>query len=276
MKQQRPILSIIFVILAALACGKSAPPTDVPPATFTPTPEPPADNPCANILLPFDPGNQWIYQVEREEGQEKKIGMTVSSVDGAQATLDMLDTSTGVVVQTVVECNDGSILNYPTLSLGMLFSDDMQGDLVITYLSGVYMPAEEQFLASNWNLAWEGEYRANGTLNMAYEGDSMAITVDNSPLRMAWQVAGQEPVTVAAGTFDQAYKLIHRTELDAVVDMSGFLIQARMIIETEEWYGAGIGLLKTEVVEASIAFGGITFPVSMKGEIELVEFRSNP
>jgi hypothetical protein len=158
----------------------------------------------------------------------------------------------------------------------MLFSDDMQGDLAITYLSGVYMPAEEQFLASNWNLAWEGEYRANGILNMAYEGESMAITLDNSPLRMAWQVAGQETVTVPAGTFDQAYKLAHRTELDSAIDMSGFPLQATMIIETEEWYAAGLGLLKTEVREASIVFGGITFPVSMKGEVELLEFRSNP
>lgn len=276
MKRHHLIPAIIAILLVTLACGNfprlanGSQPTAIPSATQVPP------NPCANVLLPFEPGNGWIYRVEREAEQDKQIGLTVSLVEGSQATLDMLDTSSGVVVRTIVECDDGAIMNYPTLSLGMLFSDDMQGDLIITYLSGVYMPAEEQFLASNWNLAWEGEYRANGTLSMAYEGESMAITLDNSPLRMAWKVEGREPVNVPAGTFDQAYKLIHRTELDTMVDMAGFPIQATMIIETEEWYGAGLGLLKTRVAAASFSFAGITFPIDMKGEVELVEFRSDP
>jgi len=276
MKRHHLIPAIIAILLVTLACGNfprlanGSQPTAIPSATQVPP------NPCANVLLPFEPGNGWIYRVEREAEQDKQIGLTVSLVEGSQATLDMLDTSSGVVVRTIVECDDGAIMNYPTLSLGMLFSDDMQGDLIITYLSGVYMPAEEQFLASNWDLAWDGEYRANGTLSMAYEGESMAITLDNSPLRMAWKVEGREPVNVPAGTFDQAYKLIHRTELDTMVDMAGFPIQATMIIETEEWYGAGLGLLKTRVAAASFSFAGITFPIDMKGEVELVEFRSDP
>ncbi len=276
MKRHHLIPAIIAILLVTLACGNfprlanGSQPTAIPSATQVPP------NPCANVFLPFEPGNGWIYQVEREAEQDKQIGLTVSLVEGSQATVDMLDTSSGVVVRTIVECDDGAIMNYPTLSLGMLFSDDMQGDLIITYLSGVYMPAEEQFLASNWDLAWDGEYRANGTLSMAYEGESMAITLDNSPLRMAWKVEGREPVNVPAGTFDQAYKLIHRTELDTMVDMAGFPIQATMIIETEEWYGAGLGLLKTRVDAASFSFAGITFPIDMKGEVELVEFRSDP
>jgi hypothetical protein len=270
------IPATIVIILATLACGKSAQPTDelqpapIPIATQTTA----ADNPCANVLLPFAPGYQWIYQVEREE-QDKKIGLTVSTVENSQATLDMLDISTGVIVQTIVECEDGAIKNYPTLSLGMLFSEGMQGDMTITYVSGIYMPSEEEFQASNWNLAWVGEYIANGSLMVDYEGETATITLEDSPVRMEWQIAGQEPVTIQAGTYNQAYKLIRRTEMDGKVDMGGFLIQGTMIIETGEWYQVGLGLLKSEVDTASFGFGGITFPVYMKGEVELVEFRSD-
>jgi len=278
MNRQQIISAVIFVILATLACGRSAQPKDetIPAAIQPPTQTPDVINPCANVLLPFEPGNQWIYQVEREEGLDKKLGLSVATVEASQATLSMLDMSTGIIVQTIVECEDGAITNLPALSLGMLFSDDLQGNLTITHVSGVYMPAETDFLANNWNLAWDGEYIANGSFMVDYEGETSTITLEDSPLRMEWWVEGQEPVTVQAGTFDQAYKIRNRIELDAKVDLDGLMVQATLIVENEQWYQAGLGLLKSEVDSASIGYRVFIFPIYMKGEVELVEFRYDP
>jgi len=140
MNRKIPTLAILLIILATLACGKFAVPVERGGKPSATPGGAMASNPCANVFLPFNPGYQWVYQVEREEGEDAQIGLTVSKVEGSQATLDMLEISTGAIVQSRVECEDGAIKNYPTLSLGTLFGDNISGDVTITYVSASTSP----------------------------------------------------------------------------------------------------------------------------------------
>jgi len=91
---------------------------------------------------------------------------------------------------------------------------------------------------------------------------------------MAWQVEGQEPIAIQAGTFEQAYKVTRRTEMNVKVDLEGLMVQAILMIDTEQWYEAGVGLLKSKVDEASLGYLGITIPIYIIGEVKLVEFHT--
>jgi len=266
-------LALIAIILASLACSKLGQ-SDGNSEAVTATEPAAAYNPCMNVFLPFESGASWIYEVKRESGQDTRIGLTVSQVEDSQATLDLLDMSTSTTFRTIAECDEGAIQNYPTLSLGMLASDIMQGNIEVEYVSGVFMPAESEFLEDDWALSWEGAYIANGTLTVEDDGETFTITLEDSPVQMQWQVEGQEPVTVQAGTFDQAYILKNHTEVKTSLTMLGFLVDANLALETRQWYAPGIGLLKSVVDGASLGYRDISLPVYIRGETELLEFRS--
>lgn len=100
-----------------------------------------------------------------------------------------------------------------------------------------------------------------------------AVTLSDSPLTMRWQNAGQETVTVPAGTFENAYKVTRATQVEASITLEGVTARATLTIETVHWFAPYVGLLRNESVSASLTTFGITFPVEASGSVELVETR---
>jgi hypothetical protein len=283
---------IIILMMATSACGKATPqtpapatqaplipsasatlePTIQPSATYTPEPA----GPCVNIFYPFVPSQQWIYQVDDGDDTTNdliKVGLTVSSVDGNQAKVDALDLSTGVITHTTAECNNGAILNYPLLTLGTLFGNMVSGQLDVTYIGGVFMPAESDLVAANWNSSWTGDYKAKGTFTATEEGETSTLILDDSPVHLEWSLVGKEPITVKAGTYAEAYKVTRKATVDGSLQMEGSSVKARLIISTDQWYSARVGLLKSVIASSSIVYGGTTFPADLKSRIEMIEFR---
>jgi len=277
------LLSIIALVAATLACGTGAPITTDepgPPAQPTPTSTPDYSGPCANVLYPFVVDRQWVYQkVGLDEGTAtpdpltSKFGISVAEVTGSQAVLKAVDMGTGTTTETVVECQAGAITNFPLMTLGSLFGDYLAGDIQIEYVSGVFAPAVSDLEASGWNMQWEGEYIVSGTVTLEAEGEQTTVTLSDSPLTMRWQNTGQETVTVPAGTFENAYKVTRTTQVEASVMLEGVTARATLTIETVHWFAPYVGLLRNEIVSASLTTFGITFPVEASGSVELVETR---
>ena len=278
------IFPVVVILLITLACGvgsKTSSNSAEPSNTATPRPTPTQtlapSGPCVNVFYPFVPGYQWIYK--SDDGDDAtddayKVGLTVSNMEGTQAQIDALDLSTGIITHTTVECQDGAIKNYPLLTVGTLFGNVLIGEINVEYVSGVFMPAERDLAAANWITTWTGDYKANGTFTVTEDGEITTVALNDSPIQMEWSLVGQEPITVEAGTFADAYKVTRKATVDVNIEAEGVNIQAKLIVNTNQWYAAGIGLLKSEVDSASMGYMGFTFPAQIKSRVELVEFRA--
>jgi hypothetical protein len=244
-------------------------------------PPPDHSNACANTFYPMIPGHQWIYEAT-SEGETSKISLTVSEVNGNQATLNILYLQSGVTNEVTVECLDGAIINFPVLLLGFLFGD-VDGQISIEHVDGVYAPNYETLAKQNWNHEWSGNYLASGTIEAEIEGDAMTGILEESPINMQWNTLGAgeaifEPVTVQAGEYNRAIKLEREVELDITAEIveegQSVSVSAVLILENNLWFEANVGQLKQEIENASVKLYGINFPVEMTGTVELVEFRS--
>jgi hypothetical protein len=184
--------------------------------------------------------------------------------DEVQVQVDPLDLSSGVITHTTVECKDGAIKNYPLFTLGTLFGSILNGELTVDYVFGVFMPAERDLAAANWVTNWTGGYKASGTFTVTEDGETTTLTLQDSPIQMEWSLASQEPITVEARTFEDAYKVTRKATVDVSIAVEGMSVRAKLIVNTNQWYASGVGLLKNVVDSASLGYMGITFQVAIK------------
>ncbi|MBI9045609.1 MAG: hypothetical protein JEZ06_14060 [Anaerolineaceae bacterium] len=240
------------------------------------------DNPCNNVFYPMVKDNQWIYQVNAEE-DSGQVGLTVSEQSGNQATVDAINIDTGLINQTLVTCDQGAINNFPMLTLSLIFGEFVDGGFELEYISGTFSPAYQQFIDSNWDLTWDGEYTIKGDLRVTDEEEEITVQLHEAPLRMKWETGdnGQptrESITVAAGTYPEAIKVSRELEMDVSVTMDSMgdsiSVDSVLILETTLWYEPYIGLLKQQIDSGDIIFKGMKFPIELDGTLELKEFRS--
>lgn len=266
------------------------PPTPTPTLIPSPTlfsgealvpPPPDGSGPCGNVLYPLVPGNQWIYEVT-SEGETYQLSLTVSEVEGNEATLNTLNMGTGVTTETKVVCEEGAILNFPILMLDFLLGD-VDGALEIEHVDGVFAPSYQTFAAKNWDYAWTGNYVATGLIEIDDDGDYITGRLEESPLLMEWHTMGAgaatlDSVSVAAGEFPIAIRLQRElvVDVDAEIESEGetMALGAVLHVETTLWFMPYTGLLRQEIEKASIDIRGISFPIILDGAVELVEFRA--
>ncbi len=284
MKKKNLLLLVTLLILFTLACSlfnpdllgeKEEAPIEIV-SESAPAGEAPVthDGVCNNILYPLIQGQQMVYKSTGPEG-ETQMGMTVSKVEGNFATIDMLNISTGIVTQSTAECEAGAIKNFPAVTMGTVLGDMLNGGLTVDYVSGYIAPTEENFVSNDWNLAWTSEYVVNGEITMEEEGETMTITIDNSPMLMNWQTLSTgESVTVPAGTYTNAIKVTRDMTMDVKLDMGVMQLDSVLTLKSTHWFEPYIGMVKMEVEEVSVQMQGMTFPVTISETMELIEFRS--
>jgi hypothetical protein len=236
---------------------------------------------CANAFFPLVPGYQWIYEVQ-SEGQTKQIGMTVSEVNGNQATLNALHIETGITSEATIDCEDGAILNLPIVLMGFIFGD-AEGSMELEHKDGLFLPSHQTMLDHNWDYAWSGDYVASGVVEAEVDGQPATGKLNNSPLHMDWNTLGAgdssfEAITVKAGTYPKALKLEQVSQLDFMAEVSQagqtVSLDAILTVDSDFWFETNMGMLKQEITSASVKIYGINFPVAMDATIELVEFRT--
>ena len=245
-------------------------------------PPPPADSEaCANVLYPLIPGYQWVYEIVSPE-ETSQIGLTVTEVNGNQATLNTLNLDTGITTETTVDCDEGAILNFPLIMLSFMVGD-ADGAFQVEYVDGVFVPSSQTLEDQNWELTWTGEYIVSGAIEVEADGEYITGRLQDSPMTMEWQVPveGQdilEAIEVQAGSFPEAIKIERKLTLDftAELEEDGEVetISAVLVLYTHLWFEPYTGLVKQEVERANIEVYGISFPVVMESSIELIEFRA--
>lgn len=284
MKRKNILFLLAVLLLCSLACNfisQQGNPVDVSqeaPTEITAETPPEAtpvatvdNNSCNNVFYPLVPGSQLIYKNQSTDG-ETQIGLTVSSVEDSQATIDMLDMSTGIVTQSTVGCDAGAIKSYPLVKLDTLFGDMAEGEMKMDYVSGVIAPAEDTLVANNWAMNWQSEYVMNGEMTFTQEGKSMTITIDDSPVTMDWRVdsTGQS-LTVPAGTFNNVVVVKRDMAMQVSINMGVFPIKSNLTLESTHWFEPHVGMLKMTVDTVTAEFQGMTFPMPTVQVMELIE-----
>jgi len=283
MKKPFIAMLIFSVLIGFSACSKSefaeAANEEIPAEETAPITEA-AANACDNPFYPLSLNNQWIYRlaIDQVDTDEKAdLALTVSESTDSLVVLAALDYDTGIVTQSTVQCNDGEIVNFPVTELNMILGL-LSGELNLEYQSGRFMPALQEFENSNWDLAWETEYTANGDLQSTYEGETLTALLSDSLVKMDWKVAGTgETLEVAAGKFENLVKInrvisMDVSSLQANIEGSQVNVATTLTIDTNLWYAPRVGLIKQEIESASVKFYGINFPVEVSGSIELSEY----
>ena len=304
------IFLLSFAIFTSLSCSfvsqiaasnspEAAPVENLPEGTNDPTlsqdsetvpaeiggdglvPPPLADGgACANTFYPMIPGYQWIYEIT-SQGETSQISLTVTEVNGNQATLHMLSLATGVTSETIIECNNGAILSFPVIMLGFLMGE-VDGNLVIEHQSGVFAPNYATLSEQNWDAEWSGEYLASGIIEAQIEGNQASGKLEESPLSAQWNTPGAgetifESVNVRAGEYPKAIKLERQIEFDFVAEVTedgtSMSLDATITLQNNLWFEPNVGLLKQEIEQASAKLYGVNFPIEITGTMELVEFR---
>lgn len=297
MKKHTVRLLIAGLLLAALLAGCSSEGTDEAvvvedvnaDAPVIESVESSENGPCDNVFYPLKKDNQWIYRLDAYmdnfEGQEiesssSDLALTVSEVGESNAVMAALDYDTGIVTQTTVQCEDQAIVNFPLTELNMVFGD-LAGSLDIQYVSGKFMPSKKDFAGSNWSLEWETEYKASGTLEANYDGETLSAVLSESPVKMRWQVTGTgETQDVAAGTFNDLVKINREISIDikslkTYIEGEQIDIATTLTLDTNMYYAANIGLIKQDINSASIKLFGINFPLEAWGFVELKSYTLN-
>ena len=237
---------------------------------------PPAmDGACANVLYPMNMDNQWIYQIT-SAGETSKFGMTVSEVSEDGATVDMLAYETGITTSADLECDSGEILNFPSMMLGFLFGE-VDGDIELEHIDGVYAPSYETLEANNWEYKWETEYIASGEISAVSDGETLYASLSDSPVHMEWEMEGEyETVEVEAGTFEDALIVDREAEFEAALTLESdgetLSLAGTVIMKTRLWFVPFQGLVRQEVTRTQLKLGAATFPVESDTVVELVEY----
>lgn len=293
------IIAILMVLFLAAACSKTGSGEEegieTPIETPVETPEEPTPasvtsaNACDNIFYPLALDNQWIYRLDVYEVHHEEqtietsasdLALTVSEVSDSSAVLGALDYDTGIVTKSTVQCQDQAIINFPITELNMVFGN-LEGDINVGYVSGKFMPSEEEFEDSDWGQEWETEYIATGNIEADFEGELLAATFSESPVKMRWQVTGRgETLEVDAGTFNDLVKINREISFDisslkTYVDGNEIELATTLTLNTNMWFAPHIGLVKQEINSASIELFGMNLPVDAWGYFELSDYTVN-
>ncbi|MBT3190502.1 MAG: hypothetical protein HN736_05710 [Anaerolineae bacterium] len=284
MKKKYLFPLVVILIIFTLACSlfnpeilsdsEAAPPEEAP-AESTSKSVPvggPSDNPCNNVFYPLVPGSQLVYKTDTPEG-ESQIGITVASVDGSEATVDMLDISTGFITQSTISCDAGAIKQYPLVTMDTIFGDMVSGTLNMDYVSGVIAPAEETLVSNNWNMAWVSEYIMNGEMTFSAEGETTNIVINDSPVVMNWSVISTgQTITVPAGIFTNIVEVKREMSMEISMDMGVMMVDSTLILESTHWFEPYLGMVKMTVDSTNVQYQSMTFPIASDETMELIEF----
>jgi hypothetical protein len=248
--------------------------------TFPSPPTQGAPNPvvCKNVLYPARPGNQWTYFVNTPK-RSGDVNIRVVTVEGTQATIDATEVNVGTTVRSFMQCEQDIILSFPVLSVQKLIGEVVNGSMNVDYIGGVLAPNESAFRASNWALSWISQYRAYGTGSVTFNGNTFNFSLSPSVINMTCQTlasgdASFENITVAAGTFDKALKVICRGEGQAVATVNGSQVTGTVTAQATQWFAPNVGLLKSQSDFIFLNVFGVSLPLSASDVAGYMELKS--
>ena len=276
---------LFFTVLVLTACAPAIPPTPtltpthtaLPTSTATPiptkclSPTPVRNGPCDNPLGPLVIGNQWKYRVTTDNGEKLYNLQAVERQDSANILMLVEFGDEDTSVREPVICQDGAIENFPLFVMDMLFADLLNKFINTYHDTGIYAPAHTSFAETGWILDWQAFYLTEEDAQIKNPmGPPDLFLMSSSPIDLTFQMDGsREAVTVPAGEFPQALKVLHSFTLSATL---GTGAGGYLTIDTTQWYKPYVGLIRTQVDSATYTTGGQKLSIPLKSILELVEF----
>jgi hypothetical protein len=236
---------------------------------MTPTPVP--NGPCDNPLVPLVIGNRWMYRVTTGDGEKIYHLKALERRDSGNVLMLVAFWDDEKAVQERVVCLDGVIEDFPLFVMDMLFADKLEKFMNTYHDTGIYAPAHASFADAGWILDWEAFYLTEEGARIKNPlGPPDLFLLPLSPIDLTFQMDGsREAVTVPAGEFPQALKVLHIFTVSATL---GSGAGGHLTIETTQWYEPYVGLLRAQVDTASYSTGGQTFSIPWNSVLELVGF----
>ncbi len=244
-------------------------PSIIPSPTLTPTPVP--NGPCDNPLVPLAIGNHWSYRAITDSGEKTYNLRAVERQDSANILMLVEFGDEDTSVREPVICQDGAIENFPLFVMDMLFADLLHKFINTYHDTGIYAPAHASFAETGWILDWQAFYLTEEDAQIKNPmGPPDLFLMSSSPIDLIFQMDGsREAVTVPAGEFPQALKVLHSFTLSATL---GTGAGGYLTIDTTQWYEPYLGLIRAQVDSATYTTGGQKLSIPLKSILELVEF----
>jgi hypothetical protein len=121
---------------------------------------------------------------------------------------------------------------------------------------------------------WQTEYLTEDRVGIKdpMSGSSLSV-LESSPIDLFFQMDGsREPVSVPAGDFPQAIKVLHSFTLNVTLLQSSGNFGGLLTLNTTQWYEPYVGLVRAQVDSASLSIGLQKLNIPMQSTVELVEF----
>jgi hypothetical protein len=228
--------------------------------------------------VPLGKGNQWTYRVKTASSEFRYTLKSLERQDAGNiiAIVEFADQTRGNTIQEPVVCQDGAIENFPLFVMDMLFSEYLDKLFNTYHDAGIYAPAYKSFVENNWVMDWQANYLTEDAAHIKNPmGGSDLYVLQSSPMGLFFQMDGsREPVTVPAGDFPQAIKVIHNFNLTVTITLSTGGTGGILTLYTTQWYEPYVGLVRAQVDSASLAVSGQDLQVPMESSVELVQFTS--
>lgn len=275
-------VALFFLVFILIGCAPAPVPSPTPTVTNTVTPAPTItssptatptpvpDGPCDNPLIPLVVGSHWTYRVTTEGGEKIYNLRAVERQDVGNIVTVVEFGDEEQSVQERVVCLDGVIEDFPLFVMDMLFADRLNKFMNTYHDRGIYAPAYTSFAETGWVLDWQAFYLTeDGALIENPMGPPDLVIGSSSPIDLTFQMDGsREAVTVPAGEFPQALKVLHNFTVSGTLGSGG----GHLTLETTQWYEPYVGLVRAQVDSASFTTGGQKLSVPWKSILELVEF----
>lgn len=241
----KKIIAIIILVVSSLACNLgSTPPNSTQPVTneestqqnqSTPVVEVPSQNACDNPYSPVIVGATWTYNLKGPV-PDTYVHSIISTDGNTFVEQDVF--GTGVTRQGQWNCENGNLIALnPTDggSSNVSTENGVSVDFQTTELNGITLPA-----TINAGDTWSQEILLEGTQTI----EGTTFPASNRTISSCTAI-GVESVTVPAGTFD-AMKVECLNKINVSLEMqAGNPSQFSIELVANNWYVAGIGMVKT-------------------------------
>lgn len=208
---------------------------------------------CENVLFPLASGRYWVYDANIRSNSYV-MEMDSRNVTDSRANVDFWNITRSIVSSGMVNCNSGALVNMPLFLFDMTVDSFLNGDVNAQYLGGLAAPSRAMFEDYDWNLRWIGHYWLNGSGTAPFQGNTYSVEFDGSELIMTCDTAGFEAVTVTAGSFPSALKVVCSYDTPATVGLNGAFFTGRLMATTTQWFALDVGMLRAQVDSLSIHY----------------------
>ena len=196
-----------------------------------------ADNYCDNPFYPVSEGRTWRYRMT-SQGETSDFSFT--SKDVTDDAFTHVLSSEGVSTEIRWQCGPDGL--FTTQVTSMFFMSIPNFNVETIDVDGVALPP-----ASQWQIgaSWKTQFNVRVTMTIGeetIEGEGV-ISINNT-------ITAIEPVSVPAGSFDNAYRVDAQGEY--AFNVMGFetIIQSN----STNWYAEGVGMVKSMSSDAEMNY----------------------